>query len=285
MIGDEEFGFHDVPPASVTNSQNSGMHRRVPIDPQLIGPGAVAVDGPDSERIDTLSNSQENQVNVVTASAVDDAELVVYASSVSPDERIKMRRKMIAIGIIVLFVIVGITIGVMVAIVSYGGATAPPAAGDCQDVFSCCRRFNSTEAALILTDKEQNYYFELQNLLVNSSVIDDILAMVSCEAENQCLVWTANYQRRNMTEIEANMSLQNDYPAIQDYTLCLTYLQLDGWHWKRNDGWLEGKNPCSWFGLVCTFLSRITQIQLPSNDLNGMLPPELGRMPFLGKYR
>ena len=187
-----------------------------------------------------------------------------------------MRRRMIAVGILALCVIVGITVGVMYWIVSSTSVEVPPGAPPNSSVCD-------DDVILHLSQVEKDYYYHLQNLLVRINLTDEAHAIDSCKAEHQCLVWMANYKSRDMTDVEANASLHNEYPVIQDYILCLTYLKLDGLHWNRNDGWLEGKVSCSWDGLSCRFLSRVTHIDLPSNGLNGSLPAVLGKMPFLGE--
>jgi hypothetical protein len=63
----------------------------------------------------------------------------------------------------------------------------------------------------------------------------------------------------------------------------MTYLQLDGWYWQENDGWLTEGYYCDWFGVSCSFLWRwrVTAIKLPSNALNGTFPSLLHHMPSL----
>ena len=66
--------------STLPSSDNSGVVRSVPIAPEPLMPGAVAVDGPDSEmlgRVHTGTSQQENQADLVMASAVDNAEVVV----------------------------------------------------------------------------------------------------------------------------------------------------------------------------------------------------------------
>ena len=98
---DDEVNMASPPqPANTTNDSGRRTRRAAPTQLQ---PGAYAVEGPDpgmpmrARRLENQKSTArpENQASIVRADAVDDAELVVYASSVSPDERVKMRRRMI----------------------------------------------------------------------------------------------------------------------------------------------------------------------------------------------
>jgi Leucine-rich repeat (LRR) protein len=204
---------------------------------------------------------------------VDDAEVVIHAIFVSPDERVKMRRRMVIMGIVAILVIIGVAVGVR---------KAPQAARDgCgDDIFECCKYYNST--GNVLTSMEESYYNELQSLLFNEGTISEMYGVDSCEPQNQCMVWLANYEQRGITGEEAQMTL-SDRPEllVQDYILCMMYLTLGGEEWDRNYEWLRDTDACNWYGLSCSLLSRIAIIDLASNGLNGSLPLELGLMPFL----
>jgi hypothetical protein len=250
---------------------SSGQHQTAT---QSTMPGAVRVDGPDSDSPAPVR--ARSQASVVRANAVDNAEVIIYASPVSPDERVKMRRRMVIMGIVAILVIIGVAFGV---------SAAPQATRDgCgEDIFECCKYYNST--GNFLTSTEESYYNDLQRLLFNEGTISEIYGVDSCEPQNQCMVWLANYEQRGITGEEAQMALL-DRPEllVQDYILCMMYLTLGGEEWDRNYEWLGNTDACNWYGLSCSLLSRIAIIDLASNGLNGALPLELGLMPFLGEF-
>jgi hypothetical protein len=134
-----------------------------------------------------------------------------------------------------------------------------------------------------LTANETKFYSDLKKLLLNVGVIAENYTIDSCELQNQCIVWSSNYLKRNLTEEIARIAFNATKPVIQAHVLCMTYLQLDGRHWQENDGWLTEGYYCDWFGVSCSFLSRITAIELPSNVLNGTFPSLLHHMPYLRK--
>lgn len=284
---------------NVANRNNSGPRRAAPHQSQ---PGAFAVEGPDPG-VSLQVRRPENQASIVRANAVDDAKLVVYASSVSPDERVKMRRRiMIGAGVVALLIIIGLSIGLtfksfddnLTAVPTSGhGADplGPPISTDprCllpvheRDVVAQCVCSNTTEY-LNLTHDETQLFFELRSLLLNRSVIDNKHAINSCDPQNQCIVWQANYERRNETDNGTYLTMDDKDRLVQSYALCSTYLGLAGWIWERNDSWIESENFCDWYGVICSFLLRVTSLELPSNGLNGTLTSEIRHMSFLREY-
>lgn len=81
-------------------------------------------------------------------------------------------------------------------------------------------------------------------------------------------------------------------PQTQVDSLTSLYKIMNGKNWFRNDNWLEG-DPCdnAWFGITCVNVtdallphihsnqSGVTAIQLPSNNLEGVLPDDVA-VPF-----
>jgi hypothetical protein len=170
--------------------------------------------------------------------------VVIYASSVSTDERVKMQRRMAVMGFVAVMIFVGVIVGLTYEVTNLDEDM--DLLGE-QDVFSqcVCSRNNMTKGLL--------------------------------------LVWSSNYLRQNITGKLAHLALSQRNPAIQSHVLCMTYVQLNGQRWQVNDQWLTGANYCEWFGVSCSFLSRITAIELPLNLLNGMFPLLLHHMLYLGK--
>jgi hypothetical protein len=151
-----------------------------------------------------------------------------------------------------------------------------------QDAFAHCACHHTT-TGLILSDQEKKYREEVKRVLENHGVVANH-TMETCAPQNQCLLWLSNYERRNLTDTEVNLTLKYHEVSVQTYILCLMYLQMDGQHWQEKDGWMEKPMPCEWYGISCSFLSHATGLALPSNGLNGTLPSELSQMEFLSEY-
>eukprot|EP00980_Cylindrotheca_fusiformis_P011857 scaffold2817_cov130-Cylindrotheca_fusiformis.AAC.12 len=46
--------------------------------------------------------------------------------------------------------------------------------------------------------------------------------------------------------------------------------------WTSDDGWIENNvDPCNYHGIICDFSDQVTQIDLSSNRLTGIFPPEV----------
>jgi hypothetical protein len=63
-------------------------------------------------------------------------------------------------------------------------------------------------------------------------------------------------------------------------TLLNIYQDLDGANWTNNAGWVDGFisgtcDYCNWTGITCDYLGQIIEIDLSSNNLQGMLPQDL----------
>jgi hypothetical protein len=235
----------------------------------------------------TNASSIQN-AHITEANAINDAEAVVYATSVNPDNTAKIRRIVIGLGILAILIIVGLSVGLTYEVKNpNGGEGKDPwclLPVNEQDVFSrCVCSSNNTTEGLLLEVEETKYHNALQKLLQKRGIINGNYTIDSCEPQNQCMVWSSNYLRRNGTGELARLSLSQTHTAIQSHVLCMTYMQLDGRHWQVNDHWLTEANYCEWFGVSCSFLSRITAIELPSNVLNGTFPSLLHHMPYLRK--
>jgi len=101
------------------------------------------------------------------------------------------------------------------------------------------------------------------------------------------------YQSRALSYVKNGRMLTEDSPDfLQYYALaCLFYSTnavhnkhtifnlgadavLDGW--TLSDGWLSTEqDKCSWHGITCDDSELVLAIQLPSNNLTGIFPPEI----------
>lgn len=73
-----------------------------------------------------------------------------------------------------------------------------------------------------------------------------------------------------------------------DYApLMALYNSTNGPNWSHNSGWVDGAagtncDPCNaWIGVTCDSISRVSEIKLNTNNLNGMIPEEIGDLRYL----
>ena len=92
------------------------------------------------------------------------------------------------------------------------------------------------------------------------------------------------------------VSSPHDPSMIDRFIIAVLYYSTGGDLWKNNSGWLSPTSVCSWYGVVdctenqrhVTDLNFITKYEfgIPSgNELEGMLPTELGSMQMLTSLR
>lgn len=62
-------------------------------------------------------------------------------------------------------------------------------------------------------------------------------------------------------------------------SLVALYNATNGSNWTKNDNWLTG-NLDSWYG-VTKQNGRVMQLELPTNNLSGYIPPEIGNLEYL----
>jgi hypothetical protein len=162
-----------------------------------------------------------------------------------------MHRQIAIMGIITILVIIDDAFGVSAAPHASQGVGEPPSSSFIcgKDIFECCKYYNST--GNILTSTEESYYNDLQSLLFNEDTISEMYGLDSCEPQNQCMVWLANYEQRGIAREKAQMAI-SDRPKLllQDYILCMMYLMLGGEEWDQNYEWFHDTDACNWYGLL-----------------------------------
>ena len=70
----------------------------------------------------------------------------------------------------------------------------------------------------------------------------------------------------------ASGSVETDREAL------VALYNANGEYWKRSNNWLSDAPLGEWEGVVTNDDGRITELQLPTNDLSGEIPPELGSL-------
>ena len=60
--------------------------------------------------------------------------------------------------------------------------------------------------------------------------------------------------------------------------LVAVYDALDGSNWTNKTNWLSAMALDTWYGVITGDDSRVTHLELPDNDLDNSIPPEIGRL-------
>ena len=55
--------------------------------------------------------------------------------------------------------------------------------------------------------------------------------------------------------------------------------------WTNKAGWLTGLPYCDWHGVICNDENRVEELHLPSNNLLGYIPAEIGDLSYLEDLR
>jgi hypothetical protein len=69
----------------------------------------------------------------------------------------------------------------------------------------------------------------------------------------------------------------SEIPMSECEALVSLYNSAGGDSWSNNSGWLISNTPCSWYGVLC-LNGHVSNLTLPSNQLSGSIPPELGNL-------
>jgi hypothetical protein len=75
-------------------------------------------------------------------------------------------------------------------------------------------------------------------------------------------------------------AVQLEIPAAECEALAALYESANGPGWTQSSGWLATATPCSWFGVSCAS-GHVVELVLPSNQLAGPIPAELGNLASL----
>lgn len=86
--------------------------------------------------------------------------------------------------------------------------------------------------------------------------------------------------RATQTQITYDCSIATGLPKTECEALVTFYNATDGVNWNDKTGWLQTTTPCTWYGITCE-TGHVTRLSLPSNNLSGALPPEIGNLTAL----
>jgi hypothetical protein len=93
-----------------------------------------------------------------------------------------------------------------------------------------------------------------------------------CSSTNLAILWITWELRTSL-----NRNVYIDFESIQTrFILVLLYFEWRGNEWKNQTGWLSNETVCEWYGVRCDNQSRVTQLSLRQNNLQGTLESRLG---------
>jgi len=90
-----------------------------------------------------------------------------------------------------------------------------------------------------------------------------------------------SYQYEAMCHLLKYMQKKSDQQSTSieyftRYILMIFYYSTSGGNWKYNDFWTSDQSYCSWYGVQCDNQDLVTELILPSCELNGAIPTETG---------
>jgi Leucine-rich repeat (LRR) protein len=72
-------------------------------------------------------------------------------------------------------------------------------------------------------------------------------------------------------------STVTEIPSSECQALVALYASTNGAGWTDSTSWLASNTPCNWYGIMC-WSEHVVQVMLPSNQLSGSIPPQLGNL-------
>lgn len=82
------------------------------------------------------------------------------------------------------------------------------------------------------------------------------------------------------TAIGTSCQTQSQIPALECNGLAALFTGTGGASWTNSTGWIQTATPCSWYGIFCLG-GALTDVNLPSNNLTGSIPTEIGDLASL----
>lgn len=74
----------------------------------------------------------------------------------------------------------------------------------------------------------------------------------------------------------------NTNKLLQRYALAVLYSATNGsTKWLDKTNWLSKKSECEWYGIGCNVYGYVTMVDLPFNELEGILPREISILKYL----
>ena len=64
-------------------------------------------------------------------------------------------------------------------------------------------------------------------------------------------------------------------PQYQKLALSTIYDKTGGNSWRNKQSWLESDKECDWYGVSCNENHEVIKLELPKNNLIGIVPEEI----------
>lgn len=146
-----------------------------------------------------------------------------------------------------------------------------------------------TEPVSIGTTQEQftEFWFVIPPVSFSegfSVTVTDPNGLIFRKSTDKSFTISRNHLYR-MSPIEVELSFDENQLAREREALIAFYDALDGDHWLNNDNWCSDNPVGDWFGIEVDSEGRITGIELAGNNLNGIVPLELGNLRSLKYFR
>jgi hypothetical protein len=110
----------------------------------------------------------------------------------------------------------------------------------------------------------------------------DLLSSVSSD-KGEALSTNSTPQSKAFNWMVANNATLGTFSEeiiIQRYALATLFYSTNGDSWSNNTSWLDSGEECNGWGVSCTNTGAVV-LDLPSNNLQGTLPPEIGLLTSL----
>ncbi len=87
-----------------------------------------------------------------------------------------------------------------------------------------------------------------------------------------------------LKDIDTTTACDGTTALLERYVLAIYYYSTSGDDWNRNSGWLSSSNHCiNWFGISCNNDGRVESISMNENNVDGIIPSELGLLLSLSR--
>ena len=210
----------------------------------------------------------------------------VAAEMIEPTSIRQRRKRLTFIALFVLLVVVGAVVGVVVALsggddsspdtVAAPGLqpSTPPTTGNPITTSpSTAPSFSPTYNPVTQTEI---VYF-VNSLTLSGKIIFYPIPTSGSDTtpEDRALEWL-------IEEDQTDYSNQGNREKLeQRYALAVVFYSTTGSSWLDSTDWLLAANECTWFGVACDLDQKVTTLTLESNNLDGILPADIGLLDSL----
>lgn len=143
----------------------------------------------------------------------------------------------------------------------------------------------STTISASISGSQNNYQWYKEGSILTGETSENLNITINSESDYGAYYYEATSNIVSGLTLQSNNFNFDDLPSNNlDYNTLLTfYNSTNGDSWINNTNWLDNTTPLnSWHG-VTVENGRVTRLELGSNNLNGVIPSEIGSLSEL-KY-